>query len=569
MNSVKFKNVLYDVREATDIRDMLLYGAEAYGEQAAYLVKNKPGGVYEPISYSRVKSDMNAIGTALLSEGFGGQKIAVIGENRYEWAVTYFAVVCGVGVIVPIDRELKAADIASTIDKSDVTAIVYSGKVEKIVLEAIGISRSKPLAISMDAAEDDSERRSLKKLIEKGLTLQGDGDKSYTSAEIDPDAMTALLWTSGTMGAAKGVMLTHRNITANVVNMSKYVNVRGWTALSVLPMHHTYEFTCLIFTAYYQGCTVAICEGLKYITKNLAECQANVVVAVPLLLEKMHGRIWKTIEQSGRGKTVKAAVAVTKKVKKQDKMKKKIFKAVHEALGGHMELLISGGAAIDPLVIEDFNAMGITMMQGYGMTENSPILCVNKDRYFKAASAGLPMPGTEVSIMEPDEEGVGEIACKGPSVMLGYYKNDEETANVLRDGWLYTGDYGYFDDDGFLFITGRKKNVIVTKNGKNIYPEEVEYFLGTSPFIEEVVVWGKDDPASGDLAICADIFPAYDEIAEVEPTADVRALIDREVDKANAKMPPFKRVKRFDIREEEFAKTTTQKIKRHEVKHEE
>jgi long-chain acyl-CoA synthetase len=351
--------------------------------------------------------------------------------------------------------------------------------------------------------------------------------------------------------------------------MSKYVNVEGWTALSVLPMHHTYEFTCLIFTAYYQGCTVAICEGLKYITKNLAECKANVVVSVPLMLEKMHGRIWKTIEQSGKGKTVKRAVSVAKNVKKQDKLKKKIFKAVHEALGGHMQLIISGGAAIDPNVIVDFNAMGITMMQGYGMTENAPILCVNKDRYFKAASVGLAMPGTDVRIEDPDEEGVGEIICKGPSVMLGYYKNEEETANVLRDGWLYTGDYGYFDDDGFLFITGRKKNVIVTKNGKNIYPEEVEFYLNASPFIEEVVVWGKDDPVSGDLLICADIFPAYEEIKEQAPGADITKLIDEEIDKANANMPPFKRVKRFDIREEEFAKNSSAKIKRHEVKHEE
>jgi len=249
---------------------------------------------------------------------------------------------------------------------------------------------------------------------------------------------------------------------------------------------------------------------------------------------------------------------------------RKLFKAVHQAMGGHMQLFISGAAAIDPVVIEDFNAMGITMFQGYGMTENSPIIAVNKDRYFKPASVGLPMPGTEVRIIDPDENGVGEIICKGDSVMIGYYNDPEETAKVLVDGWLHTGDYGYFDEDGFLYITGRKKNVIVTKNGKNIFPEEVEFYLSKSEFIAEVVVWGLEDEKSGDTIVQAEIFPNFpafeEKFGRVPEEEELRRILKKEIDRINEQMPLYKRVKRFEIRREEFEKTTTKKIKRHAVK---
>ncbi|MDR1068614.1 MAG: AMP-binding protein, partial [Clostridiales Family XIII bacterium] len=388
--------------------------------------------------------------------------------------------------------------------------------------------------------------------------------------EIDPDALCSLIFTSGTTGLAKGVMLSHTNIVHNVLGMAEFMEVHGWTALDVLPMHHTYEFNCGILGTMYQGVTVAFCEGLKYIVKNMAEVKANLILGVPLMFEKMYKMIWRQAESSGKAKTMRRAISLSKAVGGSKlKATKRVFKAVHQAMGGDMRLIIAGGAAIDPTVIEDFNAMGFTMVQGYGMTECSPIVAVNKDRCHKAASAGLPLGKTEIKIVDADEDGIGEIIYRGPSVTLGYYDDPEETAKVLRDGWLYSGDYGYIDEDGFVYITGRKKNVIVTKNGKNIFPEEVEYYLQKSDYIEEVVVWGKDELA-GDTVICADVFPNMPHIRENHGNideAEIRKLLDGEIDAANEKMPSYKRVKRFDVVEKEFEKTTTQKIIRHKIAH--
>jgi long-chain acyl-CoA synthetase len=461
--------------------------------------------------------------------------------------------------------------------RSGTTAIVYSGKLDATIDEALEIAASMSheveFRISMDALEDRSGIFSMKALIKRGAALISEGRKEYFRQEIDPNEMCARIYTSGTTGLAKGVMLSHRNITHNVVAMKSFMYVVEWTALDVLPMHHTYEFSCGILGTMYQGCTIAICEGLKHIVKNMAEAKANLILGVPLMFEKMYQKVWKEAERTGKAKVMRRAIQVSKAVGAPKlKATKKVFKAVHQAMGGDMRLIIAGGAAIDPAVIEDFNAMGFTMVQGYGMTECSPIVAVGKDRCNKAESVGLPLGDTVVEIFEPDEDGIGEIIYKGSSVMLGYYDDPEETAKTLKDGWLYSGDYGYVDADGFVYITGRKKNLIVTKNGKNISPEEVEYYLLKSALIEEAVVWGKDDEKSGDVIVCADIFPSHSEIKEKHGDVteeQIREIIGKEVDTANGQMPPYKRVKRFVIRDEEFEKTTTHKIKRQEVKHEE
>jgi long-subunit acyl-CoA synthetase (AMP-forming) len=561
---------------AADLRELMNGVVERYGDKAAYLVKDRPGGSYQPISFRQFRKDVTAFGTALLDLGLNGKNIAVIGENRYEWIVTYMATACGVGVIVPIDRELAAEEIANLLSRSGAAAIVYSGKAEKTVANAISVLGGIDIKISMDAAEHSEDHYSMHALIDSGSSMIEDGRREYARQEIDPYAMCALLFTSGTTGLAKGVMLSHHNIMANVRGMRGHVNATGKTALDVLPMHHTYEFSCGILGTMYQGCTVAICEGLKYIVKNMAECKANLILGVPLIFEKMHQKVWKQAESQGKAKTMRRAIAVSKAVGGENlkRATKRVFKAVHEAMGGEMELIIAGGAACDPTVISDFNAMGIRMIQGYGMTENAPIIAVNKDRCSKDASAGLPMPSTVVRVEDPDEDGIGEIVYKSESVMIGYYKDPEETAKVLRDGWLYSGDYGYVDEDGFVFITGRKKNVIVTKNGKNIFPEEVEYYLLKSDFIEEVVVWGKDEDKIGDTLICAEIYPDLSAVRErfgdyvATNEEELRGLIDKEIDKANEQMPPYKRVKRFTLRDKAFEKTTTQKIKRHTIAHE-
>ncbi|MDD4565359.1 MAG: AMP-binding protein [Eubacteriales bacterium] len=568
MNSHKYKNENYSFRQIRDLKGMVNTSAELYSDMKAFMVKNAPGGTYVPITYTQLKTDIDELGTALMDLGLTGQKIAVIGENRYEWVLTYLAVVNGVGVIVPLDKELPSEEVHNLLERAEVTAIIYSSKVGFVIEEASKGIESIEYIISMDTLEHTENKLSMKKLQQAGKRLLLEGKRNFIDAEIDPEGMSSLLFTSGTTGLAKGVMLSHKNITSNVYNMSKFVDVsNNDVGLSVLPMHHTYELTCHVFTCIYQGCCIAICEGLKYIVKNMAESKATVMLGVPLLFESMHKKVWKKAEESGKADKMRTAVQISKKLGVFNiKSTKRLFKSVHQAMGGHMRLLISGAAAIDPVVIENFNAMGFTMFQGYGMTENSPIIAVNKDRYFKPASVGLPMPGTEIQIIDKDENGVGEIICKGDSVMLGYYKDPEETERVLIDGWLHTGDYGYFDEDGFLYISGRKKNVIVTKNGKNIFPEEVEFYLNKSKYISEVIVWGYDGEKSGDTVIYAEIFPDYEAVEGTYGKIsknELKQILKKEIDIINEQMPLYKRVKRFEIREEEFEKTTTKKIKRY------
>jgi long-chain acyl-CoA synthetase len=572
LNSVKYKDVLYEHREVGDLKALVNSSAELFRERDAFLVKDSPGGAYRPISYGRLRSDIDSLGTALSECGLSGAKIALIGENRYEWVVSYLAVTNGVGVVVPFDRELCAEDIAAFMRRAGARAIIYSSKLENLTMEADGLFRLDCL-ISMDAREHDGRRLSLPALIARGRQLLAAGRREYLDAAVDANALCALLFTSGTTGLPKGVMLSHKNIAANVRNMSKYVNVTGGlTGLSVLPMHHAYEMTCHIMTAIYQGCRVAICEGLKYIVKNMAESKASVMLGVPLIFENMHRKVLRNAESKGKAGKMRRAIAFSKAVKAQNtRVVRYLFKEVHRALGGNILLFISGGAPIDPLVVEDFNAMGLPMIQGYGMTESAPIIAVNKDRYSKPASVGLPLPGTEVRIADADGSGIGEIVCRGDSVMLGYYDDPEETARILVDGWLRTGDFGYVDEDGFLYVTGRKKNIIVTKNGKNISPEELEYFLCKIPYIAEVVVWGADDARGGDVVICADIFPnfAYTEETHGRRLGDdaLKRILKEEIDRVNEKLPGYKRIRRFALRDNEFEKTTVQKIKRHTVVH--
>lgn len=567
MNSPKYKDALYEFRPVTDLKDMLHSSAEIYPDRAAYLVKEVLGGEYKPIYFPQLKSDVDALGTKFIDMGLKGKKIAVIGENSYQWAVTYFAATNGTGVIVPLDRELPSNEINNLLRRAEVSAIVFSRKLEATVQEALRGVEGIEYVINMSATNDEDGKLSLNKLIASGNELLEGGNREFLDAEIDREAMCSLLFTSGTTGLAKGVMLSHKNLAANVYNMSKYVAIPpNYVGLSVLPMHHSYEMTCHILTGVYQGLTIAFCEGLKYIAKNLVESKATVMLGVPLVFESMHKKIWKQAEINKKDKKMKRAISISRKLKLYNQPSiKKIFKEVHALTGGNVKIFIAGGAAINPAVIEDFEAMGFPMIQGYGMTECSPIIAVNKDRYSKAAAAGLPMPGTEVQLINQDENGIGEIICKSDSVMIGYYQDPEETEKVLMDGWLHTGDYGYFDSDGFLYISGRKKNVIVTKNGKNIFPEEVEYYLTGSPYIEEVLVHGVEDEKSSDIVVKAEIFPNYELLSEERGTLteeEVYRFIKSLVDEINEQMPLYKRVKRLTIRKTEFEKTTTRKIKR-------
>ncbi|MBE7025924.1 MAG: long-chain fatty acid--CoA ligase [Ruminococcaceae bacterium] len=544
---------LYEVAKIRDLKDMLTQSVEKFGPKAAFL--SKVDGKYEPISYNQFGADVQAMGTALMHRGFGGKKIAVIGENRYEWDVTYMAVVNGVGVIVPIDKELPEKEILQLVATAGVDAIMYAPKNEKVVQNA-------PVSAKFNMETD------FVPLLEEGRKLLEEGDRSYLDIEIDPEEMRILLFTSGTTSNAKAVMLNHRNIAENLMGMCAMTFIGPEDVfLSVLPIHHTYECTCGFLCQIYRGTTVAYSDGLRYITKNLAECKATMMLGVPLLLETMYNKVWKQAEKSGRAKKLRMGIKISRMLLKLgiDK-RRELFKEIHNNLGGNLRMLIAGAAAIDPKVAEGLRDFGIEAIQGYGLTECAPIAALNRDCNYRDAAAGLPLPGVEIKIDNPDENGIGEIVIHGKNVMMGYYNNPQATAEVLKDGWFYSGDYGYIDKDGFVYITGRKKNVIVTKNGKNIFPEEIEAYLNRAPIVAESMVYGIDLP-DGDAQIAVQILPDLEEakavLGENYTDEQLQKAVEEAVKEVNDSLQGYKRVSKVIVRKEDFEKTTTKKIKRH------
>lgn len=576
MNKKKYDGRLYDVPFVETIKEFVDSSTARFAERPAYLYKDEHGTPFQQMTYGAFRTAQNALGTALLARGLKDSKIAVTGENSHRWALSYFATVCGVGVIVPIDRNLEREEIINLLTRADVELLFASVKMaEKVGAVLDDVPELKTVVLMNAPGEEisdliaDERVITQEQLIAEGKRLLEEGETAYLSAQVQPEDLATILYTSGTTGLAKGVMLSHRNLAQNVFNMSKYVKIPdGGRVLDVLPMHHAYEMTCTVMTCFYQGAAVVICEGLKYIQQNFVEAKCCIMLGVPLIFENIYRKIWNKAEKSGNAEKLRRGIGFSKRLglRNSRMATSRLFKAIHGIFGEDLYLLIAGGAAIDPKVIVEFEAMGLPMMQGYGMTENAPIIAVNQDRYGKAASAGKAMPGTEIRIVEQDESGIGEIICKGPSVMMGYYKDPENTEKTLRDGWLYTGDYGYFDEDGFLYITGRKKNVIVTKGGKNIFPEEVEYYLLLSEYVNEVIVYGKHEEVKDDLICTAILYPDYKLLEEKGCRSDeaVYRKLKAAVAEANAKMPPYKRVKRIEIRDEDFIKTTTLKIKRFE-----
>lgn len=567
MNDKKYDGVYYKVRKVEDIKELICTSSEMFADHAAYLQKNKETDKFEPITYAEVKQDMDGLGTRLMSMGLAGKKIAVIGETSYSWVLTYFAVVSGVGVIVPLDKNLPSGELIGLVERSGAAAIVYSSKCRKNIESLFEDPKSIEYFIPMNEPVANEHEIPLTTLVEEGRDMVEQGDTSYTDIDVDPDQMSTLLFTSGTTGAAKGVMLSHRNIVSNCVEMSKFFKIpEPGIVLSILPVHHVYEMTCDIMTTFYQGKTIAICEGIKYIQKNMVEVKANVMLGVPLVFEKMYKGMWKQAKRRGEDQKLRRAIDLSKRLHLYNNKTviRRLFKAIHTSFGGAMQAFVVGGAAADPYIIEEFEAMGIPMIQGYGMSENAPIICLNPDRYRKADAVGKPLPGTKVRIVDQDEDGIGEIIVKGPSVMMGYYDNEEATNETIRNGWLHSGDLGYMDEDGFVHITGRAKTVIVTKGGKNIFPEELEAVLMENDYIQEVIVHGVTDERVGNVMITADIYPNFEELKKKGDMgeSEIYHFYRDLVDEINKSLPPYKQVKRVNIRKEPFIKTTTGKIKR-------
>lgn len=557
---------LYSVPKFSSIQEMIQNRAGVYSNKLA--LQDLADTLLKQVTYSQLYENIIKFGKALSGLGIVERDhIAVIGDNRVQWAITYLTAMCYNLVIVPIDKNLSVNEIINILHESDSKAIVYSEKFESTFIEKRDSLKKLKLYISMDRSNSVDGYYSMIELI----------NKENTTVEklpvINPDEMAEIIFTSGSLGRAKGVMLSQKNLTANISDMTSFVNIKESDRfLSVLPIHHTYECTCGFLCPLSCGSSVHFTRSLKTIMEDIQTVKATIMLGVPLLYEKMFKTIYKNIQKDKvKSKIIPPLIKLTDFASSLGWKggKKKIFKELHNKFGGNIRMFIAGGAAPDPKISKGLADFGFTFLQGYGLTETSPILACNRIENFKDEAAGLPLPNVTLKINEPDDDGIGEVFAKGENIMLGYYKNQQLTDENFEDGWFKTGDLGYFDKDGFLHISGRKKNVIITKNGKNVFPEEIEDILKRSPFVQECMIYGKKD-GKGDEVITASIvteaeaFIEYSELHQKEITPElINELIKTAVDETNKDLTGYKRIMGFEIRETEFEKTTTQKIKRY------
>ena len=567
---------LYEVREIRDFRDMLNQSAEQFANDPAFRIR-KSNGEYYDINYTEFHSQVWALGTALISLGMKNKKkIAVMGVNSYRWVLTYFASQIAGNVIVPIDKELMFDDINTILEVSETEMIFIDKKGLKKLEERKKELPKKMKIVLMDEADDRDGCIGFDAIFEIGKKLVAENSKYYNeflNVEINPDDCSVIIFTSGTSGLAKGVMLSQHNICFVVMSNSSVADIHpGDVHLSILPIYHTFECSLDIVAPLYNGCCIAFNDSLLHLMRNFQEVKPTVLMTVPLMLEKFHGKIMQAVSEQKGGKLKltfgKILAASTNAVGVN--MNDKIFEEITKNFGGRLRLIIIGAAAVRPDVIKDFKTFGIPSYIGYGLTECAPLVSCNYDALFTTDTVGRPIPGIEVKLINEDAQGVGEICVKGPNVMLGYYKDEEQTREVLDEyGWFHTGDLGFVGEDGLLRINGRIKNVIVTQNGKNIYPEEIEYHLNNNPLIAESMVVGFDEDDNDETVVEAKIFPDIDAIkkkkkSEEDPSSDeIHKIISDVIKDINKKLPNYKNIKKFSLRESEFIKTTTSKIKRY------
>ncbi len=555
-------------RTITDLKDLLVSSAELYGDNIAYLQKWDPKGEFQETTYRQALEDVNGLGTALLARGLGGKRVAVIGENCYQWCSTYLAVTGGVGCIVPLDKELSADELKEQIKRAEVPCVVFAKKHEA-VFRQIRDDGDTPLEflVSFNAEEEKDGVLSWRGLIEEGGRMIGCGDRSYIDAEVDDEAMSILIFTSGTTGKAKGVMLCQKNICAELMIAPTTFELREDDRyMSFLPLHHTYECTCCFLMAIYKGSSVGFCQGLKYITKNLKELRPTMMLGVPALYEKLYSSIWKNVRKQGKEKTLRRVIKINRKTKKIGiDLGNIFFKQIRDIFGGRMKTLICGGAKINPEILDGLHDFGFNALQGYGLTEAAPMGAFNPQDAPNSRSIGIPFPGQSIKTINVNEEGIGEICIKGPNIMMGYYQQPEETAKAIdEEGWFHTGDLGYIDDDGYAYLTGRQKNVIITKNGKNVYPEEMEYQISNIDFVEESFVFGQESSIDSDVVITASVKVDEDAVREILGEGcsddDTRKLIWSEIDAINEAAPLYRKIRKVILRKSAFVKNTSQKI---------
>ncbi len=562
---------LYEVTEIHNLRDVIKKRLHEFPENPVFLVKEKKGGEYIPISTEKYDHDIDSLGTYFMNTVKKGARIAIFSETRYEWYVSYLATTNGTGCVVPLDKELPVDDVFNMLTRAEVDIVLFSKSKLDIINQVYGKVDTVKYWISMDPTTDDRFLY-FHDCLKQGSDKLAAGDKIFTEATIDPEEMTILLFTSGTTAKSKAVMLCQKNICKNLMSMFSMLYIdRSDVWLSVLPLHHTYECTCGFLGQVYRGTTVAICEGLRYIAQNIQEVKPTCILMVPVMLELFYKKIMKGVKADPqKAKKLEKGIKIANALHLSNKMRRKLFKQIHDVFGGRMRLIILGGAPVNPEILTFFQNIGFKCVQGYGLTECAPILALNRDKQFKNHAAGLPLPGCDVKILNPDSDGIGEFISKGDNNFLGYYNDPENTALALdKDGYYHTGDLGYIDEDGFCIITGRKKNVIIAKNGKNVFPEEIEFLLSQSPYVAESVVSGVNDEVKDDIVVTATIFPDIDEIKaklgiETDPTEEqIMNILKDVVSATNEKLESYKKIKNTVLRMTEFEKNTSKKIKRY------
>ena len=547
-----------------NVKEIIKDAVNKYPNCVAFTIKNKNGKnvSYKKITYKELNEDINAFGTALLSIGLKGKRVAIIGKNRYEWVLSYVSVLNGVGIAIPLDKGLPEQEIITSLQRSKADVIIFEDNMSEFMkkIKDENITNLKTFILMDDIEKYDF--LNLSKLIEKGKEEVRKGNKEYIDAEIDSDKMSVILFTSGTTSLAKAVMISHRNIASNVAALHyEQPFCSTDTNIAFLPFHHMYGSTCILLMLS-AGANNVFCDGLRHIQENLKEYKVSVFVCVPLILEAMHKKIMNTIDKTGQRKKFELGKKLSKALLKVGiDVRRKIFKTVLDELGGEVRAVISGAAALNKQVAEDFNAFGIYTVEGYGLTETAPVVAGENIHTMGYNSVGKPLCNVEVKIENPNEEGIGEIAVKGPNVMLGYYENEKDTKNVLKDGWFYTGDLGYYNKKGYLCIAGRQKSVIVLKNGKNIYPEELETLINTLPYVEESMVFGY--PKGDDLIISAKIVYNKEYFKNISKE-DIEERVWKDVKNINQDLTIFKHIKKIIVTDEPMIKTTTAKVKRFE-----
>lgn len=555
--------------EFKDIKGIIYNSAKQYASNIAFILKHKKDKeiTYENITYKKLLEDINAFGTKLYEMGFKNKRIAIVGRNRYEWVVAHLANLLGGIVSVPLDKELQVDELESCLERSKADVVIFDEKyIENI--EEIKRRGNTNLQEYICMTEKDGYSN-FWDLKEKGKKLLKQGEKEYTKVKIDEDKMAILLFTSGTTSKSKAVMLSQHNIASNVYAMLLVERFLPTDVnLAFLPFHHIFGSTCIVVMLA-AGVRTVFPDGLRYIKQNLVEYQVSVFVGVPLLVDKIYSAIEKEIEKQGKTKLINIATKISNfLLKLHIDLRRVIFKQVLDQLGGKMRFIVCGGAPLDKRVSVKFNEMGVHLIQGYGLTETSPVIAAENDYYVKSGSVGFPMKSDDIEIVNKDENGIGEIRIKGPNVMLGYYKDEETTNKVLKDGWFYTGDLGYFDDEGYLFLTGRDKDVIVLKNGKKVFPDELETLVNRLEEVEESFVYGiseKED--KNDLKVAVKV--VYNEKVVKEKYKDISEdelykIIWEKIKEINKTFPPYKYIKSMILTKEPLIKTTTHKTKRKE-----